>query len=76
MLSVIYTERHLCQMSFMLSVTIKPFMLSVIMLNVIMLNVIMLVILLNLMAPFLNMVVTLVIRHFFKHQWPCQGKTA
>jgi hypothetical protein len=42
MLNVVYAERHLCYMSFMPSVTNRPFMLSVIMLNVIMLSVIML----------------------------------
>ncbi len=47
MLSVIYAECHLCLVSFMLSVTNKPFMLSVIMLNAIMLSVVML----NVVAP-------------------------
>ncbi len=42
MLNVIYAECYLCWMSFTLSVTNKPFMLSVVMLNVISLGVIML----------------------------------
>jgi len=42
-----YAERRLCRMSFMLSVTNMPFMLSVIMLNVIMLSVVNL----NVVAP-------------------------
>ncbi len=41
-LIVSYAECHLCLVSFMLSVTFKLYMLSVIMLNVIMLSVIML----------------------------------
>ncbi len=39
-LNVTYAECHLCQMPFMLSVTNKPIMLSVIMLNAIILNVV------------------------------------
>jgi hypothetical protein len=38
MLIVIYAGCHLCWVSFMLSVTNKPFMLSVVMLNVIVLS--------------------------------------
>ncbi len=57
MLSAIYAECHLCCMSFMLSITNKPFVLSVVMLDVVMLNVVMLnvvmlnVVMLNVMAP-------------------------
>jgi hypothetical protein len=42
-----YAESHLCLESFMLSVTIKQFMVRVIMVNVVMLSVIML----NVVAP-------------------------
>jgi hypothetical protein len=52
MLSVIYAECHLCRVSFMVSVTYKPHLLSVVMLNVVMLTVIMLTtVKLNVMAP-------------------------
>jgi hypothetical protein len=52
MLSVIYSECHLCRVSFLLSVTCKPFMTSVILLNDIMLNVITLnVVMLSVVAP-------------------------
>ncbi len=47
------SECLLCSLSLMLSVTYKPFILSVIMLNVIMLNVVMLsVIMLSVVAPY------------------------
>jgi hypothetical protein len=56
MLSVTYAECHLCAMSFMLSITYKPFIMSVIMLSDIMLNVIMLnVIMLNVIMLNVNM---------------------
>ena len=50
-LFVIYAECYLCLFSFMLSVTNKPIMLSVIILNVVMLNAIMSVFMLNVVAP-------------------------
>jgi hypothetical protein len=40
MLSVIYVDFHLCCVPFMISVTYKPFMLSVVVVNAIMLSVV------------------------------------
>ncbi len=55
MLSAVYSECHLCIVSFMLNVANKPKLLSVDMLNVVMLNVVMLIVIM------LNVVTLIVI---------------
>ncbi len=53
-----YAECHLCMISLMLSVTYKPFVLSVILLSIVMQNVIMLsVVLLSVLVPVIQLMI-------------------